>query len=86
MSPKTMDRYLLAEIASLNRYTKRGTRRGLRKMIAQIPVRNLGEYPVELGHCEVKSVAHCGDSMFGTFAWTFTLRDFVSFWTECELL
>ena len=84
MSPKTMDRYLLAAKAALNRKTNTGTRRGLRKMITQIPVRNLGERPVELGHCEVDTVAHCGDSMSGIFAWTVTLTDIVSGWTECE--
>lgn len=84
MSAKTMDRYLKAAKAELNRKTNTGTRRGLRKMITQIPVRNLGEKPNELGHCEVDTVAHCGDSMSGTFAWTVTLTDIMSGWTECE--
>ena len=53
-------------------------------MITQIPIRNLGEKPNELGHCEVDTVAHCGDSMSGTFAWTVTLTDIMSGWTECE--
>jgi hypothetical protein len=84
MSPKTMDRYLKAAKAELNRKINTGTRRGLKKMITKIPIRNLGEKPNELGHCEVDSVAHCGDSMSGTFAWTITLTDIMSGWTECE--
>jgi hypothetical protein len=84
MSPKTMDRYLKAAKSELNRKINSGTRRGLKKMITQIPIRNLGEKPNELGHCEVDSVAHCGDSMSGTFAWTVTLTDIMSGWTECE--
>lgn len=84
MSAKTMDRYLKAAKADLNRKMNTGTRRSLRKMITQIPIRNLGEKPNELGHCEVDTVAHCGDSMSGTFAWTVTLTDIMSGWTECE--
>ena len=84
MSSKTMDRYLKVSKAELNRKMNTGTRRGLRKMITQIPIRNLGEKPSELGHCEVDTVAHCGDSMSGTFAWTVTLTDIMSGWTECE--
>jgi hypothetical protein len=79
-----MDRYLKAAKAELNRKINTGTRRGLKKMITKIPIRNLGEKPNELGHCEVDSVAHCGDSMSGTFAWTITLTDIMSGWTECE--
>jgi hypothetical protein len=84
MSPKTMDRFLKSAKAELNRKINTGTRRGLRKMITQIPIRNLGEKPNELGHCEVDTVAHCGESMSGTFAWTVTLTDILSGWTECE--
>ena len=50
MSPKTMDRYLLAAKAALNRKTNTGTRRVLRKMVAQIPIGNLSEKPMELCH------------------------------------
>jgi ribosomal protein L21 len=84
MSPKTMDRYLKVAKAELKRKINTGTRRGLRKMITQIPIRNLGEKPNELGHCEADTVAHCGDSMSGTFAWTLTVTDIISGWTECE--
>lgn len=84
MSAKTMDRYLAKAKADLNRRINTGTRKGLRKMITQIPIRNLGVKPKELGHCEVDSVAHCGDSMTGTFAWTITLTCIVSGWTDCE--
>jgi len=84
MSSKTMDRYLKAAKAELNRKINSGTRRGLRKMVTEIPIRNLGEKPDELGHCEVDSVAHCGESMSGTFAWTITLTDIMSGWTESE--
>lgn len=84
MSAKTIERYLRKARADLNRKLNSGTRRGLRKMITQIPIRNLGKKPKDLGHCEVDSVAHCGDSMSGTFAWTITLTDIASGWTECE--
>jgi hypothetical protein len=86
MSSKTMDRYLKSAKADLKRRMNTGTRRGLRKMVTQIPIRNLGEKPNETGHCEVDTVAHCGDSMSGTFAWTLTLTDIMSGWTECEAI
>jgi hypothetical protein len=39
-----------------------------------IPIKQLGEKVTEAGHCEADLVAHCGESMSGTFsvpiAWT----------------
>ena len=86
MSSSTINRYLADERAKLRRRMNTGTRRGVRKFITQVPIRDLDETPQTTGHCEVDCVAHCGDSLTGTFAWTLTLTDIATGWTECEAL
>ena len=39
-------------------------------------------YPKEPGYVEVDTVAHCGGSMAGSFAWTVTMTDVATHWTE----
>lgn len=34
------------------------------------------------GFCEADTVAHCGDSLEGSFAWSITMTDICSTWTE----
>lgn len=63
-----------------------GTRRGVRRFLTKVPIRDLDNTPETAGHCEVDCVAHCGDSLSGTFAWTLTLTDIATGWTECEAL
>lgn len=84
MSPSSMERFLKKAKADLRRRHNTGTRKGLKKYVAKVPIRNLSERPTELGHCEIDSVAHCGDSMSGIFVWSLTLTDIVCGWTECE--
>lgn len=83
MSESTIRRYLAPARAELKRKMNQGTHKGLRKFITQVPIRPLGVAPSEIGHCEVDSVAHCGGSLSGTFAWTINFTDIVSGWTEC---
>lgn len=84
MSEKSIQRFLEKERANLQRRLNTGTYKGVRKFITQVPIRNLGETPTELGHCEVDCVAHCGGSLSGNFAWTVNLTDIATGWTECE--
>lgn len=84
MSISTIRRYLEKSRAELQRKMNTGTKRGVKKFIAKVPIRNLGEQPTELGHCEIDCVAHCGGSLSGEFAWTLTVTDLISGWTECE--
>ena len=84
MSVSTIRRFLTEARAELKRKQNTGTRRGIRTFIATVPIRNLGEQPTELGHCEIDCVAHCGGSLSGHFAWTLTVTDILSGWTECE--
>jgi hypothetical protein len=48
MSSKTMDRYLKSAKADLKRRMNTGTRRGLREMVTEISIRNLGENRTKL--------------------------------------
>jgi hypothetical protein len=84
MSISSIRRYLEKPRAELKRKMNTGTKRGVKKFIAKVPIRNLGEQPTELGHCEIDCVAHCGGSLSGEFAWTLTVTDLLSGWTECE--
>jgi IS30 family transposase len=86
LSARTIERMLAEVKAAHRRKTNSGTRRGVRKIITAIPLKPLGEKRDELGHCEADLVAHCGDNMSGTFAWTITVTDIASGWTECEAI
>lgn len=86
MSAKSIQRFLEKERAQLQRRLNTGTYRGIRKFIAQVPIRNLGETPTTPGHCEADCVAHCGGSLSGSFAWTLNLTDIATGWTECEAI
>jgi hypothetical protein len=84
MSASTIGRLLETARNELRRKMNTGTRRGLRKYVTEVPIRNLGSTPQEPGHCEVDCVAHCGGSLSGNFAWTVNLTDIATGWTECE--
>ena len=85
MSVSSIKRFLGPARSQLRRKMNTGTRR-TRKFITKVPIRQLGVTPTELGHCEIDCVAHCGGSLAGEFAWTLTLTDIVSGWTECEAM
>ena len=84
MSASTIGRFLLKARSMLRRKMNTGTRRGVRRFLTKVPIRNLGVTPTEVGHCEVDCVAHCGGSLSGSFAWTVNLTDIATGWTECE--
>jgi hypothetical protein len=52
-----------------------------------VPVRTFADWkdPV-VGYAEVDLVAHCGDSVAGSFSYTLVLTDIASGWTECAAL
>jgi hypothetical protein len=81
MSPATMDRYLNPIRADWRRKRNTGTvpNRRLKQMI---PVKPLDWNVQEIGHVECDTVAHCGDSLSGLFAWTLTMTDVLTGWTE----
>lgn len=88
-------RVLSASAATIDRLLAgvRGTARGRRKPRARsrasqaIPVRTFADWKEpEPGFVEMDLVAHCGDSLEGSFAHTLTLTDIASGWTECVAL
>jgi hypothetical protein len=86
MSASTIGRLLAEARAELRRKQNTGTRPGVRRFLTKVPIRDLGVTPTEPGHCEADCVAHCGGSLAGEFAWTVTLTDIATGWTECETI
>jgi hypothetical protein len=85
MSISSIKRFLKPARSSLKRKMNTGTRR-VRQFLVKVPIRNLQVTPTLVGHCEIDTVAHCGGSLSGEFAWTLTLTDIASGWTECEAM
>lgn len=57
------------------------------KLKMQIPLELLKDDHRELiGYFEADTVAHCGDSLSGRFAWSLTMTDIASGWTENRAL
>jgi hypothetical protein len=79
MSARTIERYLSEEKKQWRRAQNSGTRAS--RHIATVPLRNLEVQPSSLGHMEIDTVAHCGGSLTGTFAWTVTATDILTGWT-----
>lgn len=86
MSTSTIERILKGQKAKFRRQMNTGTKRSKSKVTTHIPLRQLGARPTEIGHCEIDTVAHCGDSMSGTFAWTLSVTDMLSGHTEYEAI
>lgn len=83
-SASTIDRLLNSARDSAGHRHRRHQDLGLRR---SIPVRTFADWndPAP-GFVEADLVAHCGESMSGSFAHTFVLTDIASGWTECIAL
>jgi hypothetical protein len=86
MSTSSIRRFLSKARAEYARRLNAGTHRGVKKFLAKVPIRNFEFTPKEPGYVEVDCVAHCGGSLSGEFAWTLTLTDIHTGWTECEAI
>jgi len=84
MSAATMDRRLReAKAACPGRGRRR--RSSIEEHRREIPLKVDAwpeACPKQPGHVEVDTVAHCGGSMAGSFAWTLTMTDVATHWTE----
>ncbi|MGH7899017.1 MAG: integrase catalytic domain-containing protein, partial [Candidatus Binatia bacterium] len=85
VSAATIDRLLAGP-----RVTARGRRSRARAKPAirrSVPVRTFADWkdPVP-GYVEADLVAHCGESVAGSFSYTLVLTDIASAWTECVAL
>lgn len=82
ISPATIDRLLQPMRARYPHKGLCGTRGGPEALKHRIPLRTDNQDIDQPGFLEVDSVAHCGSSMAGEFAWSLTFTDIVSQWTE----
>ena len=82
ISPASMDRILKKARAAYPRKGLSGTRCGPEALKHRIPIRTDNWDIDQPGFLEADSVAHCGDSMAGEFAWSLTFTDIFSQWTE----
>lgn len=80
ISPATIDRILKSSRVTYGK-SKSGTKPGS-MLRTEIPVR-AGIWEEEhCGFMESDTVAHCGNSLAGEFAWSLTMTDIASHWTE----
>lgn len=80
MSVSTIERTLRPHRAELIRKKNTGTKPWHLKSI--IPIKSFEGQYTEPGIMEGDTVAHCGGSLSGAFAWTLTVTDIFSNWTE----
>jgi hypothetical protein len=80
-SAATIDRLLGVARAS----TRAGIRKGAKPAVRQqIAVRTFADWKDPLpGNMEIDLVAHCGDTVAGSFVHTLVLTDVATGWTEC---
>jgi hypothetical protein len=92
LAPATQDKLLSISAASIDRVLKpvriaygrkglSGTRPG-NLLKNQIPIRTDFWDITEPGFMEADTVAHCGNSLAGDFAWSLTMTDILTTWTE----
>jgi len=81
ISPATIDRVLKPVRVAYGRKGLSGTRPGT-LLKSQIPIRTDFWDVSEPGFMEADTVAHCGNSLAGDFAWSLTMTDILTTWTE----
>ena len=81
ISPATIDRVLKPVRVAYGRKGLSGTRPGT-LLKNQIPIRTDFWDVSEPGFMEADTVAHCGNSLAGDFAWSLTMTDILTTWTE----
>ena len=80
LSAATIDRALSA--FKLNGPKKADDRLALERLKQGIPIVNRKEEVIEPGHLSIDTVAHCGGNLAGSFAWTLTVTDELTLWTQ----
>lgn len=84
MSAATIDRRLRGAKAACPAVRGRRRRSSLEEHRREIPLKAdvwPESYPKRPGYVEVDTVAHCGGSMAGSFAWTLAQTDVATHWT-----
>lgn len=85
ISSSTIDRLLKPSKIKYKRKGLCGTKPGS-LLKNQIPIRTDNWDITKPGFCEADTVAHCGNSLSGDFAWSLTLTDIFSAWTENRVI
>lgn len=80
LSAATIDRALSA--FKLNGPKKADDRLDLERLKQSIPIVNRKEEVIEPGHLSIDTVAHCGGNLAGSFAWTLTVTDELTLWSQ----
>lgn len=81
MSSATIERKLKQYKSKLRRHLNTGTKFAT-YIKNKIPIRPFDYNITEPGHFEADTVAHCGNSLAGSFVWSLTFTDIFSGWTE----
>lgn len=81
ISPATIDRLLKPVRIKYPNKGISGTKPG-RLLKNQIPIRTDNWDITQPGFMEADTVAHCGNSIEGSFVWSLTMTDILSSWTE----
>lgn len=81
LSPATIDRLLKPYRVKHKRRGLCGTKPGY-LLKNQIPIKTDHWDVTKPGFLEADSVAHCGNSLAGSFVWSITLTDILTTWTE----
>jgi hypothetical protein len=81
MSSATIERLLRGHKAKLRRHLNTGTKFST-VLKNKIPIRSFDYNITEPGHIEADTVAHCGNTLLGSFVWSLTFTDIYSGWTE----
>jgi len=85
MSAATIDRALQDVKTAGTAHRRRGAPSSALKK--SVPIRTFGDWDDPApGHLEADLVSHSGPVAKGSFAWTFTLTDIATGWTECAPL
>jgi len=83
ISAATIDRVLKPMRVAYPHKGLSGTRPG-RLLKNQIPIKTDNWDVTQPGFLEADTVAHCGNSLAGSFVWSLTLTDILTTWTECR--
>lgn len=90
LDPKLKAQLLAMSASTIERFLNRGrkvikglslTRRS-KFFRYKIPLTNTNEKIINAGHVAADTVAHCGDNISGTYAWSLTMTDRLTGWTE----
>ncbi len=90
LGPHLRAQLLKMSASTIERFLVRGRKRIKGMSLTQrdrffrykIPLTNSSDKIVNVGHVAADTVAHCGDNMSGSFAWSLTVTERISGWTE----